>query len=209
MAPRGALGPEMRSGPRASGGDLAQARSFQTMPQRRSTLPRRARPGTQGIGFFGVRSCCSSLRRCRSSTPSRPSKAPIRRIGADIAVANGDTHEVDRPNPPGAEIGANPVVGSRHAAEPGPIVDRVDKSPGTRRVNGRLAIGGLLLFSLPQALIRHLDEGQVDRRDCPISGKSVVVGVDPVGKLVVVAVAIEGVRATDLVAALAVCDQRY
>src|SRR3989304_2543084 len=40
--------------------------------------------------------------------------------GADVAVAQGDAYEVDRPDSPGAKVGANPVVRTRQAAQSGP-----------------------------------------------------------------------------------------
>ena len=70
--------------------------------------------------------------------------------GADVAVALRDANELGRPDPLGAEIGPNPVISTRQAAEPGPIVDRVEKRPGARRVDRRLAVDGLLRSVSPR-----------------------------------------------------------
>jgi hypothetical protein len=88
------------------------------------------------------------------------------------------------------------------------VVDRVQEGPGTRGVDGGLAIGRLLFFGLSQSFIRDLDEGQVDGPDRALTRDAVVVSVDPVGYPLVVAVAIESIGAADLVAAVAVLDQR-
>ena len=146
-------------------------------------------------------------------TPSRSSSFPMRRrvlVLPNLAAAFTMSLASTLPGPGGApaEFVANPAIGPRQAAEARPIVHGVHEASRSRRVDGGCPVGSGERLDPAQPVVADLDQGERDAANPPFTGQAVVVGVEPVGDLIIPAVAMKRSRAAHLIAAVAVANER-
>jgi hypothetical protein len=137
----------------------------------------------------------SSLRNNEASTPSISSRAAIRRI-----VPMSRYWRVRVTSSLRSELAANPVISSRQCVESRPVIHCVKQRARSGRVDRDDVFGCRHLLDCPEAFGRDLYQRERYGADGPISRDSNVVGINSGWNLIVESVAIERVRATDLIA---------